>query len=440
MPEPIPIPVSNLLLDGRNPRLTERTRGQRKIIRALANTHWRQLLALAKDIVEYGQDPSDLFIVMRQRRRRYVVLDGNRRIAVLKLLENPSILDDRVPDSQLRILKRLSRQYDHSLNDEVLCILVRDRVEADHWIELKHTPGHGGAGPIRWNPEESGRFRATVRGTHTPPQTQALDFLQARGDIDQDYRSAVPTTTLGRLLNTPAVRELLGVGLRQGQLVIATDHEDDVARLLLYVIRDLADRRITVRNLDRREDRIGYAQSLPNHLLVRRQVGPDGTPATSTGPAQRSRGEQRERTRERPRLIPNDADLHIPDGRLQNIERELRALSLSQYPNAISVLFRVFLELSTDHYVERTNLAGVDENSRLRTKLTAVTENLAGEGKLNRQQAKAIQVTIARRQSVTGFHQSVHNQYLFPGPADLRAEWNTLQPWFEAVWSVDDSE
>ena len=439
MLDPIPISVANLLLDGRNPRLSARTRGQRRIIRALVDTQWHKLLALAKDIVEYGRDPSDLFLVMRSKRGRYVVLDGNRRIAALKLLENPSILDGSIRDTQLRTLKKLSEEYDHNLNDEVLCVQVRDRAEADHWIELKHTAGHKGAGPERWSTEEGGRFSATRRGVPASSQTQALDFLAERGDIDQEFRSSVPTTTLGRLLGTPVVREMFGLGLDQGTLRIASGHEDDVADLLLYVIGDLSARRITVRGLDSRQDRIDYAESLPEELLVRRPVGSEGTPATSADRQHPTRETRRRKTSERLRLIPNDADLHISDSRLQNIEQELRKLSLSQYPNAAGVLLRVFLELSANDYIKRSNLNDVDERSNLNVKLKKVTESLADDGKLTNQEVQAIEANASGHRSIFRMHQLIHNQHLFPSPGELRAEWSSLQSWFEAVWPEENS-
>ena len=436
MSEPIPIPVANLLLDGRNPRLSERMQGQRKIIRALAGTQWDKLRELAKDIVEHGRDPSDLFLVMKRQRGRYLVLDGNRRVAVLKLFEEPSILDSVIRQSQMRILKGLSERYDHNLNREVLCIQVRDRGEASHWMELRHTGGHSGAGPERWSSEEGGRFSANLRGSPDSLETQALDFLEERGRISPADRSDFPTTTLRRLLGTPDVRYLFGVGREDGILYIASGREDDVADLLTHVVHDLSSRtgRATARGLNRVEDRVDYAESLPEDLLIRQQVGEDDTPATdSPRPARRRRRSQPARHR----LIPSDADLHVSDERTRAIEQELRKLSLNQYPNAIGVLLRVFLELSASDYIERNSLLAIRERDQLDVRVRRITAHFADEGKLTRSQARAIDATTTRYGSIFRMNQLVHNQHLFPSAGELRSEWSTLQPWFEAVWSAE---
>ena len=436
MPDPIPVPIADLLLDEENPRLAAPNQGQRETIRALANLQGSHLQTLASDIVEHGIDPSNLFIVMELEDRRYLVLDGNRRVTALKALENPEIVNGAISANDLRGLKRLSREYDSNINSTVLCIVVNDRTEADHWIELKHTGYQGGAGPLRWGPDEGARFRARTGGM-LDAETQALNFLQDRGDITPDFRGRVPTTTFRRLLRTPAVREKLGVDWKDNTLLV-TGEETAVAKALMYVANDLSERRITVRDLDRQADRVRYVESLPAEIIVTQTSSQAGKRADTATQRQSSSATNRSRTRDRDRLIPNNATMNVTDSRIQDIATELKKLSLREYPNAVSVLFRVFLELSVDAYIEKEGIPNLHERSSLGTKMLAATSDLLTKKKLNSQQAKVIRRAAQRDSylgpSITGMNQYVHNKHLFPGPADLRADWDSLQPWFEAVW------
>ena len=436
MPDPMPVPVADLLVDEENPRLVTPNQGQRQTIRALAAFQGSRLQALAKDIVDYGLDPSELFIVMERENKRYVVLDGNRRMTALKALENPEIVNGAVPASVFNALKRLSLNYDSDVNESVLCTVVASRAEADHWIELRHTGYQDGAGPLRWGPDEGARFRARTGGT-LDVETQALNFLQKRGDITQEFRSKVPTTTFRRLLRTPAVREKLGLAWRDNTLIV-NGEEGAVAKALLHVASDLSESRITVRDLDRKEDRVRYADSLPPDVVVVQPGTEAGKRADMTTKQQSTTASTKHRTRDR--LIPGNVALNVTDTRTQDIERELKRLSLQQYPNAVSVLFRVFLELSADAYVEEAGLLGATEKNSLGTKLLAVTKDLVEKKKLTSQQAKVVRRAAQRDSflgpSITGMNQYVHNKHLFPGPADLRADWDSLQPWFKAVWGL----
>jgi hypothetical protein len=110
---------------------------------------------------------------------------------------------------------------------------------------------------------------------------------------------------------------------------------------------------------------------------------------------------------------------------------------LESFPNGVSVLFRVFLELSADCYIGRVGLS-TRSDAKLSTKLLDVTKNLVSGQKLTDQQARpvrtAAQTDSYLAPSITVMNHYVHNQYMFPGPNDLRTGWNNLQPWFTAVW------
>ena len=159
----------------------------------------------------------------------------------------------------------------------------------------------------------------------------------------------------------------------------------------------------------------------------------DGIPAaTKPGRAQARIAQKRDR------LIPSDCVLSVKEPRIRDIERELRRLGLESYPNAISVLLRVFLELSVDWYISGNGL-GVSEQAALGTKLKATADDLVQRQKLTQIQAAPVRRAAQRNTflgpSVTQMNLWVHNQHMFPGPSDLRAEWDGLQDWFLAVWA-----
>jgi len=105
----------------------------------------------------------------------------------------------------------------------------------------------------------------------------------------------------------------------------------------------------------------------------------------------------------------------------------------------VSVLLRVFLELSIDWYIGDRGL-GVRPEAALAAKLNAVTDDLVRHQKLTDSQAKPARRAAQRNTflgpSLTQMHQWIHNPYMFPGPADLRSEWDGLQSWFVAVWAT----
>ena len=83
------ISVDRILLDLENPRLPRVANNQRDAISLMCQTKGKEILNLAEHIATNGLDPSTLAMVIPSGDSpiKYIVVDGNRRITALKILE-----------------------------------------------------------------------------------------------------------------------------------------------------------------------------------------------------------------------------------------------------------------------------------------------------------------------------------------------------------------
>src|SRR5688572_5959220 len=104
MPDVLAIEPPKLFIDEENPRIAEPNEGQHKALQSLAHLLGPKLQALAAHIITHGINPSDLPIVMAfvDQSERYTVLEGNRRLAAIRALENPESVSGAAPASVLK--------------------------------------------------------------------------------------------------------------------------------------------------------------------------------------------------------------------------------------------------------------------------------------------------------------------------------------------------
>jgi len=245
-------------------------------------------------------------------------------------------------------------------------------------------------------------------------------------------------------MDAPAFREKMGVEVQDGRLFLLADARR-VAKSLAWVASELASGRTKVRDIYSKENRTKWlAETLPAKMIVKPTIkSGHGVLANSVGLLNQTDARPKRKNvkiaRERDRLIPSDCTLSVTDPRLLKIEKELRKLSLENYANAVAVLFRVFIELSVDVYIETARLT-LTNDPTLRSKLQRAKEDLVTKGELTRSQATPVQRACEKDSflapSVTMMQQYVHSKSVFPAPSDLRAHWDSLQPFITAMWSA----
>lgn len=149
MSRKLTLKLSNLYLDLKNPRYEEQ-KSQNDALNTIASEQKGKLLVLLKDILDNGLNPSDIPIVMPDPTRGsgYVVLEGNRRIAALKLFGKPSILTNATMKQKY---SKLHDDFKSKAIKNIECLVVNSREEANLWIERKHEGEMNGAGTVRWD-------------------------------------------------------------------------------------------------------------------------------------------------------------------------------------------------------------------------------------------------------------------------------------------------
>jgi len=144
-------------------------------------------------------------------------------------------------------------------------------------------------------------------------------------------------------------------------------------------------------------------------------------------------------------LIPKSCRIQINKPlKLNNIYRELRDnLLLDQsdksVPNAVGVLFRVFLETSLDHYSQKKGRSfSKKERDNINTKIEFVIEELTNSGIESKKLENIKRVgSSAPEQSylaIDNFHSYVHSTTTQPTSQELKGKWDNLQEFIEILW------
>jgi len=437
MPDPKPpqlIEIENLKLSLDNPRF-EPVGSERMALNAIITDQGAKLLNLAEDISFNGISPADLPIVTpsRTNKKIYDVLEGNRRIAALKLLRSPTLassLKFKKPDVDK--LARFARTG--TVPDRVLCA-VMEREQADHWIRLRHTGENDGRGVIRWTSMSTARFRQTSLAF------QAISLADDAKAIDAKTKQIladIPITTLDRILTTPEARDLIGVTVSNRKLELLHPEQASAEKLAL-VISDVAHRTITVPGIENRDDRINYARSVSvRHAALSPETTTTGTQPSTPTPKPVRKPPVKPRTT----LIPKNFNPGITQNRIAAIHVELQKLSLANYTNSCSILFRVYIEMSVDEFADRNSISLVINKSNramnLRKKISTVSEYLSRNKLANKNDLQGIGIATGSKGtlfSVDTWNAYVHNRKTAPVARDLRDLWDSVQSFVEKLWS-----
>jgi hypothetical protein len=449
MPEIVDIKISDLLLDVENPRYPEVARNQQVAATALAEKHPTHILKLAADVVEKGLDPTTLPAVVAtgdKRKKRYRLLEGNRRMLAIKALETPTLVSAALSPAASKKLTELSKQFAKNPVSTVKCVLFDNEEEAEPWVWLRHTGENEGVGLVSWGAKEKERYKARRDGK-LKPTGQVIEFVEKYGSLSAEAQASNQkiTTNVERMIETTYVKEKLGFDVINGE-VVSWYPRDEVVKGLTRIVDDLLTRKKSVNDLYYAHQRKDYVDSFTRRYLPKKRAMLDepvvlnDLTAGKSKPRKVPAAQKPKKPKPKSRTTVAGDGLDVTTPRINDIYIELLTLNAETHPNACAVLLRVFVELSVDHYLEEKKVLSEHKISKepLKVRIKAVAKHLKGSGSLSNSLLKAINA-VADSQSVLApglvtFHQYVHNKYMFPKPSELYAGWDELMPFMEKIW------
>jgi hypothetical protein len=309
---------------------------------------------------------------------------------------------------------------------------------------IRHTGANEGRGIVDW----SGVARRRFIGRD--PALQALDFVLTHGGLTEEEKQSIearfPITTLDRLLSTPSVRTKIGLDIKDQKLLTKLP-ADEVMKPLRRIVRDLVNKTVVVTGLKKVDQQVDYVSKLKVDLpdlskKSAKEISIDTFAGDDFKQPPPPKPKPKPRLTTRKAIIPKDCRLNVTNAKIAEIFKELRSLSLDDYPHAISVLFRVFLETSVDDYLTRigksltvTTPGGVKDRS-LQDKVQEGVKEIIAAGTPKKHLdgiVKAISETN-NPLNIQTLNNYVHNRFFSPKERDLRVAWDNSQPFFEKLW------
>ena len=446
----INLSLDQLLFDSNNPRIGSAT-NQRDALQKILDDQEEKLFVLADSIVSDGLSPIDRLLVLRDKNNgdKFIVLEGNRRLAALKVLVNPHVLASlEVKASLQKRFEEVTKRFNRKDVEPVACFEVPNRNEGNQWIYLRHTGENQGRGVVGWSGIAASRFRGGDAAL------QALDFVTKYGNLSDDQKlhmdNTFPITTLDRLLSTREIRDLIGVEVVDRKLRTGLP-ADELMKPLRRMVLDLAGKKVNVSQLKNKADQIAYVQGFD--IASKADVSKKGAPRAVEdihGTEFRAKRSQQPTTRRAPdpsqrkTIVPSRARLNILDNKVAAIFKELRGLKIEDFPNAAAVLLRVFLELSVDCFLDTHSIPQTIRtqqnktvDKKLKQKVADVVDYLVNKEGCDRREF----VGVTRALSVTHsplyidlLHAYLHNRFVTPNARDLTNAWDDAQRFFQRVW------
>lgn len=421
-------------------------------------------MSVAASIASRGFFPTEPLLAVEED-EEMVVVEGNRRLAALKGLREPSLLKD----SHRRALERLKHGMPSSeFLRTVPVVIAPSRRDADKLLVGRHS-----ATAVRaWQAENRASFildklengyssEALERelgldaaDITAARQTRAIVEMARSLELEDTVRAKLdaPRTklfsTLERVFDSAPGRQYLRLerSTEHGLLIFAS--RDRFRAALKRMVEDIVLGHQDSRSLNTAENIREYFEGWGDEGTIPKARAPIvprdiiGGPSVASPPPPAPQPSPPRNAPPRKSVVPKS--FRVADGpeKVKQLRKELTKLGREAFPNCGAVMLRVFLEMAVLHYFEATGrlaplTASLKEKGKLRFEQPTFGQMATELRAIVRKQFKGnerdriLRALANNRQqpfTVETLNGFVHDLRDYPTPQDVLGFWESVEP------------
>ena len=445
------ISLDKILLDADNIRLnvtekvTQDSVTQDSLLADLFN--YENAMELVTSIAENGIFQDELPIVIEQD-GKYIVIEGNRRIAALKALQTPNIAPAPFV-TKIRDFGPLPPDL-----QRVHVVIAPSREATNKLIASKHTKN------IRrpWKPlrqayfyrilqDKEGKTIEQLKREFDPNVPRFIRMLEMHKiaksfDYPPEIASVVhnernfPISTLERVYDNQQVQKLLGFTFNDDGTVKIKSERAAFSKGYRRIVNDIANRNEDSRSLNTDTKIRTYIQS-----FIEKPLEQVSEPIKSESfyenkpPKEESKPSKIKVLKG---VIPEHISFGLNSSALEEMYKELRNISVRTFPNAAHVLLRSFLECSLAEYLKQTDeYDNITKNNSRAASLKEMLNHLINHRIIDDnnviQIAKHIREHYSKPYSLQMMNMATHNENYVSTEKDVRAAWAQMEKLMEFI-------
>lgn len=349
--ERISLNLADLRLWLDNPRLLSTMPDENSCFQSLLTKP--TFINLVEDISKHGINIEPI-LVTTDENGDYIVRDGNRRVAALKLLLNPELCPQELSGIKKKIIK-YSEEAEYDLSTPIECHLSTNEVEVERYLISKHTGENQGIGQVDWNAlmQAAFEYKQGIKGKYN----NAYRFLLYGSAYGFEISDTFPISTLDRL---PLSDFFAKAGLDLSNIIVEDlTVTENLTNAALKILADIQNKEISVSTKDDAVSIRGggkprqYIDKIVADFDVKpikaktstssaNPTPPKAAPSTPTKKSKRTTSHSPEdRSKFISRKLVNIPERFIKE---KEIYSQMSKLKSSETPLVCIVMLRVFLE------------------------------------------------------------------------------------------------